>query len=88
MIEALSWAERGELLLNTIATVWFLGVIFLVLTVFTGCSSCQSSTRDLGYEQYCDSIWDANPDYYVDVLEETNTYQEYIAQHGSWWSED
>lgn len=29
-----------------------------------------NNTRDLKYEAYCDSIWNANPDYYLDVITE------------------
>lgn len=45
-----------------------------------------NNTRDLKYEAYCDSIWNANPDYYLDVITETDEYQLYIEEHGSWWS--
>lgn len=31
-----------------------------------------NNTRDLKYEAYCDSIWNANPDYYLDIITETN----------------
>lgn len=34
--------------------------------------------RDYKYEQYCDSIYNNNPDYYLDVLTETDKYQEYL----------
>lgn len=48
--------------------------------------SCQS--RDLDYERYCDSIWESNPDYYNDVLSESDEYISYIKANGSWWKED
>ncbi len=44
-------------------------------------------TRDLAYEAYCDSIYEADPDYYLDVLTETDEYQEYLEIHGEWWAE-
>lgn len=42
-------------------------------------------TRDINYEHYCDSIWITNPDYYLDVLVESDEFQEYIDKHGQWW---
>lgn len=46
-----------------------------------------ASNRDYEFEHYCDSIWDADPDYYMDVLVETDEYQEYIEVNGQWWAE-
>ena len=37
------------------------------------------------YEHYCDSIYEVNPDYYLDVLIETDKFQSYINEHGEWW---
>lgn len=42
------------------------------------------TTRDINYEHYCDSIWITNPDYYLDVLVETDEFQNYIDEHGEW----
>jgi hypothetical protein len=44
-----------------------------------------NSTRNISYEHYCDSIWITNPDYYLDVLVETDEFQDYIEKHGQWW---
>ena len=44
------------------------------------------TTRDINYEHYCDSIWITNPDYYLDVLVETDEFQNYIDEHGEWWT--
>ena len=44
------------------------------------------TTRDINYENYCDSIWITNPDYYLDVLVETDEFQNYIDEHGEWWT--
>jgi hypothetical protein len=49
------------------------------------CSTQVSNTRDTAYEQYCDSIWEANPEYYMDVLCETDEYCTYVEEHGQWW---
>lgn len=49
------------------------------------CSTKESTTRDYAYEAYCDSIWQADPDYYLDVLVEGDEYQYYIEQNGQWW---
>lgn len=45
-----------------------------------------NNTRDYDYEHYCDSIYEVNPDYYLDVLVETDEYQDYIEKHGEWWT--
>ena len=45
-----------------------------------------NDTRDYDYEHYCDSIYEVNPDYYLDVLVETDEYQDYIEKHGEWWT--
>lgn len=45
-----------------------------------------NSTRDYKYEHYCDSIYEVNPDYYLDVLVETDEFQNYIDEHGEWWT--
>lgn len=44
------------------------------------------STRDYKFEHYCDSIYEVNPDYYLDVLIETDKFQDYIDKHGKWWT--
>ena len=43
------------------------------------------NTRDYAYEHYCDSIYAANLDYYLDVLVETDKFQSYLNEHGKWW---
>ena len=45
-----------------------------------------NSTRDYKFEHYCDSIYEVNPDYYLDVLVETDKFQNYIDEHGKWWT--
>ncbi len=45
-----------------------------------------NNTRDYQYEHYCDSIYEVNPDYYLDVLVETDEFQNYIEEHGQWWT--
>lgn len=44
-------------------------------------------SRDLKWEYYCDSIFITDPDYYNDVLVETDTFKQYIEEHGQWWDE-
>lgn len=44
-------------------------------------------TRDYQWEWYCDSVFIADPDYYNDVLVETDKFQIYIEEHGQWWDE-
>ena len=52
-----------------------------------GCQSTKVAERDYAYETYCDSIWEADPDYYLDVLVESDEYCTYIAEHGLWWED-
>lgn len=44
-----------------------------------------NDTRNYQYEHYCDSIYEVNPDYYFDVLVESDKFQNYIYEHGEWW---
>lgn len=46
-----------------------------------------SVNSDKSYEAYCDSIWVNDPDYYYDVLQETEEYRNYIELNGKWWVE-
>jgi hypothetical protein len=64
-----------------------ISIAIMAIITFEGCQSTKvtDSTRDLAYEQYCDSIWEANPEYYDDVLAETDEYQDYLEEHGKWW---
>lgn len=45
-----------------------------------------NDTRNYQYEHYCDSIYEVNPDYYFDVLVESDKFQNYIDEHGEWWN--
>lgn len=73
-------------------------VILLGLFAFIGVYSCKKPAsnidyyynvpRNYEYEKYCDSIWVADPDYYLDVLVETDEFQEYIEIHGAWWEHE
>lgn len=82
--------------ISTIAMLMFTIIISTVVVFACNCTTKSNSvkyanandtTRNLQYEQYCDSIYDANPDYYLDVLVETDEYQEYLEKHGQWWPE-
>ena len=63
-----------------------LSTVALVATAIVGCKPTKvaDNNRDLAYEAYCDSIWEANPEYYHDVLVETDEYCIYIDEHGEW----
>ena len=65
-----------------------LSTVALVAIATVGCEPTKvaDNNRDLAYEAYCDSIWEANPDYYHDVLVETDEYCNYIDEHGEWWN--
>lgn len=52
---------------------------------YYGLASPDDTTRDYAYEAYCDSIYENDTMYYIDVLTETSEYQEYLEQHGVWW---
>lgn len=60
-------------------------VLFLASCVTLCCTDDKQSTRNIAYEEYCDSIFYNDPDYYLDVLVETDEFQEYIKEHGQWW---
>ena len=79
---------------NVLTIIFLLFVIALVNLSFIRCSNYidsknyitkNDSTRDYKFEHYCDSIYEVNPDYYLDVLIETDKFQSYIDKHGKWW---
>ena len=79
---------------NILTIIFLLFIIALVNLSFIRCSNYidsknyitkNDSTRDYKFEHYCDSIYEVNPDYYLDVLIETNKFQDYIDKHGKWW---
>lgn len=63
----------------------FIAIPLLLVGVFAGCQSAKEIERDYSYESYCDSIWKNNPDYYLDVLMETDKYCTYIEKCGIWF---
>ena len=71
-----------------------LGLIFFVYSAIRYTTNINNktfvvknnNTRDYAYEHYCDSIYEVNPDYYLDVLVESDKYQSYIDEHGEWWT--
>ena len=80
---------------NVLTIISLLFVISLVNLSFIRCSNYidsknyitkNDSTRDYKFEHYCDSIYEVNPDYYLDVLIETDKFQDYIDKHGKWWT--
>lgn len=67
--------------------VLFIAIVAAIIVM--GCNPTKvDTTRDYSYEAYCDSIWEADPDYYMDVLCESDEYCSYILEHGTWWAED
>ena len=79
---------------NVLTIIFLLFIIALVNLSFIRCSNYidnknyitkNDSTRDYKFEHYCDSIYEVNPDYYLDVLIETDKFQDYIDKHGKWW---
>lgn len=67
----------------------FIVALAILGIAFAGCQPTKvaEDTRDYAYEAYCDSVWNANPDYYLDVLMETDKYLSYIDEHPDWWAE-
>ena len=79
---------------NVLTIISLLFIIALVNLSFIRCSNYidsknyitkNDSTRDYKFEHYCHSIYEVNPDYYLDVLIETDKFQDYIDKHGKWW---
>ncbi len=76
---------------NKLTNLMALAIISLCLGIATinsnnkTCVAKSDNTRDYAYERYCDSIYAANPDYYLDVLVETDKFQSYLNEHGKWW---
>ena len=67
--------------MNNITTI----IIAIAAIVVIGCKPTKvANNRDYAYEAYCDSIWEANPNYYLDVLVESDEYCTYIEEHGEW----
>lgn len=68
-------------------------IILMGITAFIGVISATDNsnnilfdnTRDYEYEQYCYNIWKNDPNYYYNVVVESDEYQDYIAEHGEWW---
>lgn len=54
---------------------------------FVGCQPTKVAERDYTYEAYCDSIWENDQNYYLDVLMESDEYCSYIEEHGAWWED-
>lgn len=69
--------------MNNITTI----IIAIAAIVVIGCKPTKvANNRDYAYEAYCDSIWEANPNYYLDVLVESDKYCTYIEEYGEWWN--
>lgn len=69
--------------MNNITTI----IIAIAAIVVIGCKPTKvANNRDYAYEAYCDSIYEANPSYYIDVLCESDEYCTYIEEHGEWWN--
>lgn len=66
-------------------TVITLFSFIIVVQLFISCGIANDETRNYSYEAYCDSIWESDPDYYLDVLCTTDEYQEYVEVNGKWW---
>lgn len=65
----------------------FIVALAILGMAFAGCRPTKVAERDYVYEAYCDSIWEADPNYYLDVLVESDEYCAYIEEHGQWWED-
>lgn len=66
--------------------LFILALVILGIT-FAGCNPTKvDNSRDYTYESYCDSIWENDPEFYSDVLVETDEYISYVESHGEWWN--
>lgn len=65
-------------------TIIYFAIVIVAMAI-AGCRSTEVSNRDYSYEAYCDSVWETNPEYYMDVVMETDEYVEYIEINGKWW---
>lgn len=63
----------------------FIVALAILGIAFAGCQPTKVSERDYAYEAYCDSIWENDSVYYLDVLVETDEYQNYMESHDEWW---
>lgn len=73
-------------------SLWLGACAYLAISYITNFKNSTSlvkndNTRDYVYEHYCDSVYEANPDYYLDVLVETDKFQSYLTEHGKWWTD-
>lgn len=61
--------------------------LFLVFSIMQVSlpNSQASEPRNYEYEAYCDSIWENDKDFYLDVIVESQQYQDYLEAHGEWW---
>lgn len=58
------------------------------IPVVSACNSRPAKTaEDYAYEAYCDSVYENDTDYFLDVISESDKYQEYIEKHGNYWEE-
>lgn len=62
--------------------------VFVSLSTVSCVNTQNNIQRDYEYERYCDSIWYADKDYYMDILVESDEYQKYMEIHGQWWDEE
>lgn len=65
-------------------------ILFIVVAVAAMTMGCQptkvaDNTRDYAYEAWCDSLYEADPNYFLDVYIEGDEYWDYIDKHGEWW---
>lgn len=63
----------------------FIVALAILGIAFAGCQPTKVTERDYAYEAYCDSIWENDSVYYLDVLVETDEYQNYMENHDEWW---
>lgn len=58
-------------------------IVLMYIQSNTICAQTHQQDKYDEYKEYCDSIYEHNPDYYLDVLVESDEYQEYINEHNN-----
>lgn len=52
--------------------------------VYTGKQDAEELTRDYAYEEYIESIFNEDPNYFFDVIAESDEFIDYCERHPEW----
>lgn len=65
-------------------SIIIISIAVAVILIGSG-SPKKESQRDYRYESYVDSIYKNDVNYYLDVIVESDEFQQYVEAHGEWW---